>query len=249
MAALGPLADAAGVSAATPLPSMALWSIVHGLCLRDQEMNGNPSPCLKVDLDSGFAVIVSPFQHSEVLLVPTDRVTGIEDPGLLTGGTHNYWQDAWTSRDLFAARTGGPVPRDDVGMAINSGIARTQDQLHIHIDCLRPEVRDSLRRNEARIGAHWPGYTLRFRTHPYRVRKAYGEDLSSLDPFRSLAAELPAAASDMAAETLVVAGAIFADGRHGFYFLEGRAEPTAHDYAEGEELLDHACTALGSAPG
>jgi CDP-diacylglycerol pyrophosphatase len=53
--------------------------------------------------------------------------------------------------------------------------------------------------------------------------------------------ELPDAASDMGAETIVVAGAKFGDGQDGFILLEDRAGRAPLDNAHGEDLQDHTC--------
>ena len=61
------------------------------------------------------------------------------------------------------------------------------------------------------------------------------------DPFRVLAHGMPGAAKDMAAWTLVLAGATFEGGKPGFVLLAGRADPAHGDFASGEELQDHEC--------
>ena len=47
-------------------------------------------------------------------------------------------------RYRLAAEYGGPVPDDRLGMAINSAYGRSQNQLHIHLTCLREDVRRQL---------------------------------------------------------------------------------------------------------
>ena len=37
------------------------------------------------------------------------------------------------------------MPRDDISLAVNSVYGRSQNQLHIHIDCVRSDVRNALR--------------------------------------------------------------------------------------------------------
>ena len=59
----------------------ALWHVVHGLCLRDQRVTGQPAPCLSVDPREGYAVAPDLGHRTQVLLVPTVRLAGIERRG------------------------------------------------------------------------------------------------------------------------------------------------------------------------
>src|SRR5690349_5891005 len=68
----------------------ALWHVVHGLCLTDQRIIGDPVPCLEVDVRKGYAVAPDPGHRTQVLLVPTARLPGIESPRLLEPGKVNY---------------------------------------------------------------------------------------------------------------------------------------------------------------
>jgi CDP-diacylglycerol pyrophosphatase len=164
---------------------------------------------------------------------------GIESPELLEEGAVNYWQAAWDARTYFEKRARRPVPRDDIAMAINSKASRSQRQLHIHIDCVRPDVRAVLKAREGEIGAAWA--TLR----PFpggavvKARRLDGAALAPRNPFALLADGDAEARADMGRFTLVVVGAVFADGTPGFILLETGVPP-----AFGEGLLDHACAVL-----
>jgi CDP-diacylglycerol pyrophosphatase len=229
---------AAPATAGDPHPN-ALWDVVHGLCVRDARLTGRPTPCLGVDLRRGYAVVPDLRRRTQVLLVPTDRIAGIESPALLAPDAPNYWQAAWDARRYFENRAHRPVPRDLVGMAINSVASRSQDQLHIHIDCLRPEVRDILRARQDRIGFVWKPLGATLADRRWKVRSLRGEDLGDRDPFKLLARQNADARSHMDRQGLVVAGAVLADGSPGFYLL------STTDWAGfGESLLDHDCAAL-----
>jgi CDP-diacylglycerol pyrophosphatase len=71
-----------------------------------------------------------------------------------------------------------------------------------------------------------------------------GEDLADRNPFKLLADADPMARAEMGLETLVVAGAVFEDGSPGFILLSDRFDPSMHDAASGESLLDHGCQVL-----
>jgi CDP-diacylglycerol pyrophosphatase len=234
-----------GTEAAHP---NALWHIVHGLCLRDMKASGNPAPCAEVNLASGYAVVKDVEHKTQYLLIPSARVTGIESPALLATGTPNYWQAAWTSRRWLEQLVGRPIPREDVGLAINSMFGRTQNQLHIHIDCVRPEVRDTLRVQATRIGPRWSSLKVGFGGRRYRARWIQGPDLGATDPFKLLARTDPVARADMGRETLVLIGASRLDGTPGFVLLSDRADDA--NMGAGERLLDHRCHVLSqNAPG
>ncbi len=243
LAALASLA-AARARAADP---NALWHVVHDLCTTDIKVSGSPAPCSQVDLARGFAVLKDIRGDTQLLLIPTDRVTGIEDPKVLTAGSPNYWQAAWDARPIFEKRAGRPVPREALGLAINSVYGRTQNQLHIHIDCVRPVVQQTLAANQTRIGERWSDLDVPVTGHRYRVRRLMGADFADRDPFKLLAEADPDARADMGRETLVAIGASF-DGRPGFILLSDQASLVPLDEAAGEELLDHSCAVLGAHP-
>jgi len=222
----------------------ALWHIVHELCTPDMKTSGNPAPCVSVDQTAGFAVLKDIQGKTQYLLIPTARVEGIESPELLAPGSPNYWAAAWDARKLVEQRIGHPVPREDIGLAVNSIAGRTQNQLHIHIDCLRADVRDELKGANRQIGARWTPVILGRFDHHYRAKWLDGEALGARDPFKILAETDPIARADMGKETLAVVGASRADGRPGFVLLSDPGNGTWTDEAAAEELLDHNCRIL-----
>ncbi len=222
--------------------SGALWRVVHDLCVTDMRISGHAAPCVAVDLARRYAVLKDLRGRTQLLLIPTDRVTGIESPLLLAPGAPNYWRQAWEVRPLFDKRAGRTVPREDLAMAVNSLNGRTQNQLHIHIDCIRPGLKLALQTGVAGLSSRW-GPFGGFADGRYKARWVEGDDLGDRDPFKLLA-EDPAAAADMADETLVMAAASKPDGQLGFVLLSARKNRFGAEMAAGEELLDHDCTIL-----
>ena len=218
----------------------ALWLVVHDACVPDQRRLGSPSPCAEVGLAAGYAVLKDINGPTQFLLIPTARVSGIEDPALLSPEAPNYWAEAWRARRHVERRADRPLGRDEIALAVNSAEARTQDQLHIHIDCVRPAVRAALRAHAGEIGARWAPFPVPLAGDRYLARWVDGPDLAGADPFRLLAA-LPRARAAMGRETLVVTGATAPDGRPGFILLAGRADPATNDRGSGEALQDHRC--------
>jgi CDP-diacylglycerol pyrophosphatase len=223
----------------------ALWRLVHDVCVPDMQTSGNPQPCVAVDLAGGYALVKDVRGATHYLLVPTARVAGIESPDLLKPGSPNYFGDAWAARSLFEKSVGHPVPRDEEGLAINSVWGRSQNQLHIHIDCVQPQVQAALAEHRGEIGTRWSHLSFRLMGHHYQARWIDGEDLGANDPVKLLARADPAARADMGSETLAVIGARRRDGAPGFIALAGHAGDD--DIGHGEELLDHGCAVLSAA--
>jgi CDP-diacylglycerol pyrophosphatase len=245
--AVGVLSAPAVVGAADP---DALWKIVHGLCAPHEASALDPSPCAFVSAGSahrlGYAVLKDRDGETQYLLIPTDKVTGIEDPRLLAPGSETYLAAAWAFRSLVFARLGHALPAGDVGLAINSLYGRSQNQLHIHIDCVRPDVRDSLKRGQATIGPELGPLSGPLAGHRYLAMEIPAKDLETTNLFRRLARTVPA--GTMGRETLVVIGVTLPSGAPGFDVLVDRADAAGGDMASGEELLDHDCAVKADRP-
>jgi CDP-diacylglycerol pyrophosphatase len=221
-----------------------LWHIVHDQCVPDEMSHNQPAPCAEVELsrgvDHGFAVLKDKHGREQYLLMPTQDITGIEDPKLLAPGAPNYFAAAWTARTLVEARLGHPLPRQDMGVSVNSIYGRSQDLLHLHIDCLTPATVAALGAAAPRLGVHWSRAPLILDGHPYLALVLAGEDLKA-DPFTLLARGVPGAAAHMGAWTLVLAGARGRGGAPIFILLASEADPLMGRFASGEELQDHDC--------
>ena len=238
--------------------SMALWAvsvrsadrdalrhIVQDQCLPHWREQHDPAPCERVVLPA-YAVLADRKGGAHFLLIPTQTIAGIEDPNLLRAGTPNYFAAAWQARDRLAAVIGHPLRRDVIGLAINSAIARGQDQLHIHIECLQPRLFHALQAAAANVSDHWA--PLPVEESPYRALRIRAQDLGEANPFELLANGLPEARQAMAAYTVIVAGVEFKDGP-GFIVLAGRTPtrdallgaPGKGLVAPGETMLDATC--------
>jgi len=225
----------------------ALRQIVQQQCLPHWSERHDPAPCLRIEAPD-FAVLADQKGGAHLLLIATQTVTGIEDPALLASGAPNYFAAAWRARDRLAAAAGHALARDAVGLAINSALARGQDQLHIHIACLRPRLQRALRSAAAtaRVGDHWSA--LPDKEFPYQAIRVRGAELDSVNPFMLLAEGQPGARSNMAAYTIIVAGAQLPEGP-GFIVLAGRTPtrealplPLAPGLVPpGETMLESSC--------
>ena len=221
----------------------ALWRIVHDRCVVDQTQHGVPAPCAEVSLAGGWVVLKDRRGIAQFLLIPTARVTGIEDRAVLGPDAPNYFSAAWAARGRVEADLPHPVPRDALSLAINSPYGRSQNQLHIHIDCLRPDVRAALRKAAGGVGADWAKLPGGLRGHAYVARWLNEADLTA-NPFRLLA-DWPGVGPDGLRPWTIVVAAM----PHGFILLADHADPKSGDGAEGEELQDHRCLLADEAAG
>jgi CDP-diacylglycerol pyrophosphatase len=217
-----------------------LRSIVQEQCVPDWRTRHDPAPCSSVTLltagadAQGYAVLHDRKGGAHFLLIPTRTVGGIESPAVQDPGTPNYFAAAWQARTVLATVTGVLPPRSAIALAVNQRRARSQDQLHIHMSCLKPEIAHALQQAHLSAGSTWT--PLQLQGYSYRALRLMGEELAPTNPVTLLAAGLPGARAALADYTLLLAGADFSEGP-GFVLL-------AADRAPGAELLLDASCAL-----
>jgi len=219
----------------------ALRQIVQNECVVNWSKNHDPAPCERVFLadsktgSSGYAVLADRMGGAHYLLIPVATMRGLDSGELLDPDTPNYFAEAWHARDLLSKFVGHDVPRNVIGLAVNKAQARSQDQFHIHIECLRQEVFDSLRTLADRITDVWSPISVSGST--YEALRIAADGLDGANPFELLANSKPEARHHMADYTLVVVGTQFKSGP-GFILLTGTGQ-------SGELLLDSSCSAAG----
>lgn len=222
----------------------ALWEVVRNLCVPGEQLHHDPKPCLQVDLrggmGKGFAILRDPRGGAQFLLIPTAPISGIESPTVRGPNATNYFAKAWEGRIYLNEAFQRILPRDAIGLAINSARSRTQDQMHIHISCVRTDISEALHKYEEQIGNRWAPLHISFIGHKYMAIWVPGEHLDLNNPFRILESELPGASRDMANRSLVVVGFTRAGGAKGFVILAGQVNGD-RDLGNGEELLDNSC--------
>ncbi len=224
-----------------------LWPIVR-TCASAYRMVGVSFPCLKVELpggalDRGYAVL-RPLRSNDLILSPTRETVGVEDPFLQSPGAPNYFAAAWQARSFLKGPDGNPPPRDEVALIVNAQGSRSQDQLHIHIGCLRPDARLFLDEAAQRMPLYdWT------RVGPVLPRQVYygvrvkDSDLEQLNPFRIAAHGFVGAAENPGGLMVMVVGARVKaeDDFLILAFFEGVSGALRHTGAE--SLLDRSCTA------
>jgi len=222
-----------------------LWFVVHDICLPAYRSIGVAFPCLEVNiangLDRGFTVLQAPSSPAHIIVVPTAHISGIESPALQSETAPNYWEAAWGARGFVEQRAGRRLPRDEIGMAINSASTRSQDQLHIHVACIAPVVADFLRRRQGEIDGAWSPLRAKLAGHRFLAMKLETESLAKVDAFKLLMRGVPSNRISLGRQTLAVVGATFHNGKSGFYFLTNVTRASPGDRASAEALLDDKC--------
>jgi CDP-diacylglycerol pyrophosphatase len=166
------------------------------------------------------------------LLVPTAVVTGVEDGQVLHSPVADFWQYGWEASRRFLR-----VSDRSTALAINSVAGRSQNQLHIHISCVRPDVVSALERNR-RLG-YDPSQPLQIRLQPsqHTYRAVLARGLIRHDsPFEAVA-RMPGAGDAMGQQSIAVIGSRIPEL---YYVVDTVAGPGNPGSAE--ELLDQTCT-------
>jgi len=240
------LALACGPARADP---NALWRIVHDECVPHVEAGKGPKPCERVDLEGGVAQGVAILKDlvgvAQMLAIPTRRITGIEDPQMLEPDGPPVFADAWGAKDLVEARLGRQLPREAVGLAINSKWARSQEQLHVHVDCVAIPVMLALADYASALDLGWRAMTVPLQGRVYFARRVDSADLHDVAPLKLLADGLKGAREQMGAYSIAAIGAYF-DGKPGFVLLADEFSLESGGHAE--DLEDHDCAIARSAP-
>jgi CDP-diacylglycerol pyrophosphatase len=244
LGAMGLFVLTASPSAAS-LPRDTLWRVEQA-CLLNHQTTGSPFPCLEVDLaggiEHGFAVLQAPFEQKHIVLMPTSRIIGVEATKLRNPGTPNYFQAAWNARHFVQESIKRPLAWGDIGLAVNSRLTRSQDQLHIHIECVRQDVKLALARLLPQVPtASWKSSAFVYEGQSYWARRVENPSLDGVNVFK-LADELPAFRRHSVRTILAVIGVVGERDRNGFLILAGQSAPTwSTRRSTSEDLLDPLC--------
>jgi CDP-diacylglycerol pyrophosphatase len=169
------------------------------------------------------------------LIVPTRKIEGIESPAVLQDDMPNLWSFAWSERSRVIAAAPRRLEWSDIGMAINSKRKRSQDQLHIHVDCVNDRLKRALASRAGHISTKWSVLDLRPWTDQYLI-KSIGVAGLDRNIFKMVAEEVPGARSRMGSQAIAVVGFEERNGTRGFAML------VSSNGGFAEKLLDHACS-------
>lgn len=216
--------------------------IVQEQCLPHWLQAHDPAPCESLGApDSAgtqpaYAVLHDRKGGAHFLLIPTRTVRGIDEREVLGPEAPNYFAAAWLARGTLSGAAGRDIPRAAVGMAINPLRSRSQDQLHIHLECLRVAVYQGLRQAADELRSTWS--RVRIDGADYQALRVSGAELAA-NPFALIAAGVPGAMNHY---TLLVAGMEFRDGPGFAVLVQTEGVPA------GELLLDSSCAVTQRGP-
>jgi CDP-diacylglycerol pyrophosphatase len=182
---------------------------------------------------------------AQMLAIPTRRITGIEDPQMLAPDAPNVFGDGWKAKTLVEARLGQKLPREAVALAINSKWARSQEQLHVHVDCVARSVAATLADYGPSLDETWRAMTAPLHGRIYFARRLGSTDLADAAPLQLLANGLGGARANMGAYSVAAVGATF-DGKPGFILLADSFSLEGGGHAE--DIQDHDCKIAHVAP-
>ncbi len=215
------LALTVGAALAIASDRDALWKVV-GACVADQRLTGLPFPCLAVDLSQGEGrghILLRPPWANDLILSPTRRSVGVEDPFHQTPEAPNYFAQAWAARGMIATTNGRPPARSQIALVANSRIVRGEDQLHIHLGCLVPQARHALA--DAAPGLPIGAWRMIGPVVPHQpiwALRVGSADLAGVEPFRLVSDEFGRAVRDRSDLMISVVGATV-DGQDDFLIL------------------------------
>ena len=130
-------------------------------------------------------------------------------------------------------------------LRVNSGLSRTQDQLHIHIGCLSSRAKRAIRSAASELSAsRWARVEKEVLGVETWAREIDQSTLDGVNPLR-LAVEGIPSVLDKGSMGIAVAASRLLGGRNGFVELAWLDESNApgHPFAV-EELLDPRCSQL-----
>jgi CDP-diacylglycerol pyrophosphatase len=225
----------------------ALWQVVR-TCAANHALTGAAFPCLEVNMsegeERGYVILRPPLGKPDIILSPTKKIVGVEDPSLRTLAAPNYFEDAWNARGFLSDAIHRPLAHDDVALAVNSRVARTQDQLHIHLGCISGEARKTLQAIAPQLSENkWARIEKPIHGLEFWGREVAQDTLAGVNPFRLAVEGLRDEAERRAQLTIVVAGTRLADGRGGFILLVSRHDPLSKiPQFTAEDFLDPWCS-------
>jgi CDP-diacylglycerol pyrophosphatase len=223
----------------------ALWQIVHFDCAPTAQKTGKAGVCADVDLPHRYALLKDRRGVAQHLLIPTDRIPGVESPLVLAPDAENYWADAWNARSFVQASLKAahraPLDDDELGLEINSADRRSQQQLHIHIDCMRASAADALARHRNDAPGQWTWDSIDGAR--YRIMRVHGPTFDA-NPFDVVARDKQGPDA-MSMQTILVTGAGRSAMHDGWLIVNSGADVDGGT-GSAEVLLDHQCQVAGS---
>lgn len=219
-----------------------LWNTVNGQCVPAYNSSSQYTPCTLVDEKAGSVLYKADGGNFQYLLLPIEKITGIEDPALQSDKTKPYFYQAWLSRALLSAELAelkGAIGEKSISLTVNAINTRSQNQLHIHLSCLSSTASESISGVDMnQIGTTWVDFPQPLGGHTYSARKFTLEELSSVNIFKLVHELVQQKGAEMQYTTI---GLVNLD-KDTFLLLTSSGNESLKVGAE-TDLQDHSCSA------
>lgn len=229
-------------AAATPDPSRDVLWMAMKTCVLAKRIANRTFPCLSVDLGDrerpGTAVLRAPGEPTHIVVMPTDTVPGLETPALRGPRGVAYWKAALGARRFVSDELQDRVPEAEVALAVNSAKGRSQDQLHIHLDCLRPRVVEALNAHGRAVGPGWKPFPVPLAGDRFLAMRVRAAEAGAFNPFAALT-RLPGR-RDLTRTSFAAVATRPDDPEAGYILLAYRSP-----IASAEDIMDHTCAIAG----
>lgn len=230
-------------AAAGPDPTRDVLWVALKTCVLAKKLANRTFPCLSVDLGTGerpgTAVLRAPGEPTHIVVMPTDTVSGLESAPLRGTRGASYWKAALAARRYVSEALQDRVPEAEVALAVNSARGRSQDQLHIHLDCLRPKVLDALDAHGRQVRRQWAPFPVALAGDRFQAMRIRAAEVDTFNPFAALTS-LPGR-RDLHRTSFAAVATRPDDPEPGYILLAYRAPG-----ASAEDIMDHGCAIAGS---
>ncbi|CAG9182922.1 CDP-diacylglycerol pyrophosphatase [Cupriavidus laharis] len=215
----------------------SLWQHVQERCLVTEQ--ARHADCAVVDRERGLVLYKDAIGASHYLVIPDHKVTGVDDPALWEGETRNQWAFGWEVRGIVGKAIGKHVPDDLVGLAVNSRASRSQDQLHIHLDCISEAARAFIADIAGKASEGWANF--RFQGKPVRAVLIPSSDSTMrFNAFNAVRKSL-AEPERLADRGVFVTYVMRQDGPSGFMVVDQPVDAASGSTGHASDFLDRAC--------
>ncbi len=214
----------------------SLWKHVQERCV--QPTTPTHPDCAIVDREHGYVLYKDAIGASHYLVIPDRPVSGVDDPRVWNDHQRNAWSFGWQARDIVSQAVGHSLPDTLLGLAINARASRSQDQLHIHLDCISDRARDFLATGD--IGTQWRN--LRFNGKPVRAMLIPSEQPNlPVDPFDVVRQDVGGEHPNIADRGVFLAYVRPAGGAAGFVVVDEPVDKASGSNGHASDFLDRGC--------
>lgn len=228
--------------------SDALWNIVNNQCVPKKKSGQKPAPCDEVTFiksqEQGYVILKDLNGPLQYLLMPVAKITGVESPELLNTNEPNYFYESWNARSYMIKRYGADIPADDISLTVNSELGRSQNHLHVHISCIRPDIKKIVNENLAKINSKWNDFPIEILGHKYRAIKISESEFKKNNIFSLVAADIPDGNKNINRYGIAMMAVKNKKKGHDFIVLTSRADLLKLNRGSVEEIQDHLCPQL-----